>query len=56
MKKEFLKSSGITEEQFKEYCEKHELNYKSKEVEKQFIKDVFDKRIILKDGELWSIN
>ena len=52
MKKEFTKKTGITEEMFKNYCESTNKNYKSKSVEKQFIKDVYDKKIVLNGDKL----
>lgn len=52
MKKEFIKLTGITEEMFRAYCEKNELNWKDKAIEAQFIKDVYDKKISLENGEL----
>jgi hypothetical protein len=52
MKKEFLKFTGITEDMYKAYCESHDLNWKSKDVEEQFIKDVYDKKIVIDEGEL----
>lgn len=52
MKKEFLKTTGITEEMFIKFCEEHNLNYKSKDVEREFIKGVFDKKIVLKGDKL----
>ena len=52
MKKEFLKATGITEEMFIKFCEEHNLNYKCKEVEREFIKGVFAKKIVLKGDKL----
>ena len=52
MKKEFLKATGISEEMYIKFCEEHNLNYKSKEVEKDFIKGVFEKKIVLKGDKL----
>lgn len=52
MKKEFTKMTGITEEMFRDYCEKNELNWKDKSVEVQFIKDVYDHKVRLENGGL----
>lgn len=52
MKKEFTKLTGITEAMFLEYCNDTSKNPRDKEVEKQFIKDVYDKKIVLKEGNL----
>lgn len=52
MKKEFIKLTGITEEMFRAYCKKNKLNWKDKTVETQFIKDVYDRKISLANGEL----
>lgn len=44
--------TGINDEMFKDYCEKTNKNYKSKSVEKQFIKDVYNKKIVLNGDKL----
>lgn len=52
MKKEFTKLTGITDEMFKDYCKEHNLNWKDKEIEDQFVKDVYSNKIKIKDGKV----